>query len=98
MRAALILSAEDFVRDMGWDSPAGVSTLPASAEQTLPFAADEKANGILTLIRQNEGVHVNQLVALAGMPVYQLLPILVQLELDHLVIALPGGKYRAVET
>ncbi|MDR1938681.1 MAG: DNA-processing protein DprA [Tannerellaceae bacterium] len=94
-KAGLITCAADFISAMCWDIPAAPNgRLPVQAE--LPFPGNEDNNRILTLLREKEEMHINQLAIEMDMPVYKLSGILFELEMDGLIKAIPGSAYKPV--
>ncbi|MDR3129646.1 MAG: DNA-processing protein DprA [Tannerellaceae bacterium] len=94
-KAGMILSAEDLVSALSWDTSFVV--IPPSEAPTLPFS-DDDAGHLLALIHQHGEVYINELAHLASMPIYQLSSLLCDLETKNFIVGLPGGKYRIAKT
>ena len=94
--AALICSAEDLVKAMGWDASSQSPT--AVQKQLFPemdLTSEEKA--VMDILRESEnGVQIDSLVYLTDIPVGRLRSMLFNLEMKGLVQPLPGGCYRVV--
>lgn len=92
-KAALIQSAEDFVRAMGW-MPAAQSEKPEAVQRDLfPELTEEESNVVGILSRQGD-LHINTLVVEANLPVNRMTALLFELEMKGVVKALVGGVYR----
>ena len=94
-KAALIESADDFLRMMIWD------TLNQTAVQTeMPLSMEDLTNNerivIDKLQEQEDGMQINYIVQETRMPYPQVSSTLMMLEMKGLVRSLPGGIYRAV--
>ena len=92
-KAALIQSAEDFVRAMQW-MPAAQEVKPETVQRTLfPELTEEESNVVRILSRQGD-LHINTLVVEANLPVNRMTTLLFELEMKGVVKALVGGVYR----
>jgi DNA processing protein len=94
-KAALITSAADLALALGWETPHNRWKKPV-VEPRLPFPGDETYEPVLSILRENREIHINQLATTTGMPVNQLTSLLFELELNDRVKVLPGGIYRWV--
>ena len=94
-RASLILSAEDFVNDMGWDSS---HKKPKEAVQRGLFLdlSDEEKNIVDLLQETPEGIQINTLLVKANIPIHRMSPLLFELEMKGVVRALAGGIYQLI--
>jgi DNA processing protein len=93
-KAGLITDANDLITALCWDIQPKQRMLP---EQTqLLFAGNEEQNRILQLFAEKEEVHINTLATEMDLPVYQLSAILLELEMDGYIKAVPGNSYRLV--
>jgi len=91
-KAALVESAGDIIRAMGWQ-PSGTKKVI----QPLLFnelSDDEQA--ILTLLRQNDSLQINQLTLKLKVPVEKLFSLLIELEFKGYVRCLPGSVYKSI--
>ena len=95
-KAALIQSAEDLVRAMGW-MPAASSGKPEAVQRDLfPELTEEESCVVRILSRQGD-LHINALVVEANLPVNRMTALLFELEMKGVVKALVGGVYRLLE-
>jgi len=92
-RAALLLSAEDFVQDMGWVT-AGQQNTPIQRELFPQLNPDEMA--IFFALKNTEGKHMNQLTVETNLPVGRLSSLLFDMEMRGIVKMLSGGLYKIV--
>lgn len=87
--AQLCESADDVISAMGW------TARPQEGEQQQLFrelSPEEEA--VLGYLRQNGDGQINTLTAHTGIPVGRLMGMLMELEMDGLVMAVPGSRYR----
>lgn len=88
--ASLITSAEDLVSAMRWET----ITPKCNAMQMQMFAdITPKEMPIINYLQQNNETHINVLCNALGMPMSQLMSILIELEFKGAIISLPGAKY-----
>lgn len=94
-KAALIESADDFLRMMMWDT-----LNPAAVQTAIPLSADDLTDNERTVIEklneQEDGMQINYIVQETRLPYPQVSSTLMMLEMKGLVRSLPGGIYRAV--
>lgn len=94
-RASLILSAEDFVNAMGWNSTHRKPKEAAQRELFLDLSEEEK--NIVNLLQETpEGIQINTLVVKANIPINRMSPLLFELEMKGVVRALAGGIYQLI--
>lgn len=92
--AALITSAEDFVKAAGWQPTADPQV---AVQRTLFIDLSPEEERVMNLLRNAEdGMQVNQLVVDCDIPFNRLTSILFTLEMKGIVRALPGAVYRAL--
>ncbi|MBQ7191713.1 MAG: DNA-processing protein DprA [Paludibacteraceae bacterium] len=91
-KAALITSANDLVRAMMWQA----NTEPVQTEiATLLEGMTDEESQIINLLQQNEdGVHVNNILAEMSLNYSQLISTLTMMEMKGWVKSMPGGVYR----
>lgn len=95
-KAGLITCAADLVASLGWETEE--KRPPAGRQKTLPlFDLTSGEQQITSLLKEHGALQVNQLARLSELPVWQLAPVLFDLEMKGAVKALPGGRYRAEE-
>lgn len=94
-KAALITSATDFVRAMGWDSdaPKAHSDHAKEAEQELfpTLSADEMA--IIKVLKKQNNLQINTLSVQTSLPIATLTAVLFELEMKGIVKPIAGGCY-----
>lgn len=92
-RASLILSAEDFVKAMGWTHPDDKPNAIVQRELFPELSEDERK--VVDLLRQTpEGIQINALVVGANIPINRMSALLFELEMKGVVRAMAGGVYR----
>jgi DNA processing protein len=91
-KAGLITCANDLIMAMNWDIPAASKPEPVQTECL--FSENEDNNRILHLLREKKELHINQLAIATNIPVYQLSSILFDMEMEGLVKAIPGNRYK----
>lgn len=91
-KAALIQSAEDFVRAMGW-MPVGQEHKPQAVQRNLfpELTADEEC--VVRILSRQGDLHINTLVVEADIPVNRMSSMLFELEMKGVVRAMVGGVY-----
>lgn len=96
--AALITSAEDFVRAMGWEDDALLQKTKAQGiERNLfPDFTDEE-QVIINLLDKSNDLQANIITVKTGMPISKVTALLFQLELKGAVRHLAGGMYHLLK-
>ena len=89
-KARIVLSAEDVVRELGWDLRPKM-TRPVQPRKEIPLTADEQ--GLLGCFRSNDPLSVAQLQELCGLDPGALSVLLMGLELSGAVHKQPGNLY-----
>jgi len=90
-KAALLVSAEQFIEQMGWNS--SKNAIKPRQQVLFPdLSPDEQA--IYDLLALEENIHVNDLSAKAEIPVSQLFYMLLEMEMKGIIEPLPGGQYK----
>lgn len=93
-RASILLSAEDFVKDMGWNT--GNRKREEIQRQLFPELNEEEQKVMELLKESDEGVQINVLVVKADIPINRMSTLLFELEMKGVVRALAGGMYRII--
>lgn len=88
--AALITSAADFAEAMGWTRPEAKQ--PIQRKLFPELTAEQEA--ICKTLQGNDGKQINQIVVESNLPIQKVSALLFDLEMDGLVKALAGGRYR----
>ena len=92
--AALISSAEDFVKAMGWyDDSIRKQALAKGIERELFPDLSPEEQKIVNLLQQTNDLQLNILSVKTGIPISQITALLFQLEMKGVVKALAGGMY-----
>lgn len=87
--AHLTESADDIIAAMGW------KCRPTEGEQPRLFPEiSPQQQLVIDHLRQNGEAQINTLTAKLGMPVGQLMALLVEMEFNGLLLSLPGARYR----
>ncbi|MEG1838422.1 MAG: DNA-processing protein DprA [Bacteroidaceae bacterium] len=91
-KAALIRSAEDFVKAMCWDTDNKPATTPVQ-RQLFPDLTDEEQN-IVTILQKEGDKQINSLVVETNIPINRMTAALFTLEMKGVVKTLAGGMYQ----
>jgi len=92
--AALITSADDFVKAMGWEvDTVRKQVLAGGVERQLfpDITPDEQK--IVSLLQQTNDLQLNILSVKTGIPIHSMTALLFQLEMKGVVKAMAGGMY-----
>ncbi|RYD59036.1 MAG: DNA-protecting protein DprA [Sphingobacteriales bacterium] len=87
--AAMITKADDLIEMMGW---ATVKKKPVQKQLFLDLSPDEQK--ILELLQRHESIHADELLHTTGIANAMLPALLLGLEMQGLIRALPGKQYR----
>ncbi len=91
-RAQLVINADDILKVMNWSN-----TTDEGAQGTLPLILDPVQQRIVDYITySSEATSLDRISADLDIPIAQLLPILVDLDFNGVLLALPGNRYRLV--
>ena len=92
-KAALIQTAEDFVKAMCWDTEKqSLTPLPVQRELFVDLSDEERK--VAEILRQEGNQHINALTVAANIPVHKMNAILFELEMKGIVRILAGGMYQ----
>ena len=92
-RASLILSAQDFVEAMGWNS----GVVPKAVQRELfPDLSDEERKVVETIQQTTDGIQINTLVVETNIPIQHISSLLFDLEMKGVIRALAGGVYKLI--
>ena len=93
-RAALIQSAEEFVKAMCWDTG---NVLPQPIQRQLfPDLTEEEEQIARTLQASPDGLPINELAMASTLPVNKLSALLFEMEIKGVIQALPGNRYKTL--
>jgi DNA processing protein len=92
--AALMQSADDFVKAMGWEGDARMAKAQNDGIQPdlFPDLTDEE-EVIVGVLQRNNDLQINMLATQANLPVNRVAAILFELEMKGIVRTLAGGVY-----
>lgn len=91
-KAGLILSADDFVKAMCWDSKENVTPVAVQRQLFVDFTEEEQS--VVDILQKNGNSHINSLVVEADIPVNKMNAILFELEMKGIIRVLAGGIYQ----
>ena len=91
--ASLIMSAEDLVSAMRWET-----ITPKSDAKQMQIFADiaPEEQSIINYLQENQETHINVLCNALSMPMSQLMSTLIELEFKGVITSLPGAKYTLI--
>ena len=96
-KAALILSAEDFVKAMSWDLSLTHKQTPQAIQRQLFLDLSPEEEALVAALRPHrDGLQINLLVVEADIPINRASALLFELEMKGVVKALAGGVYKVV--
>lgn len=90
-KAGLIESAEDLVRIMGWELN---EIRKPSPQPALPISLNEEEEKIVSSMRDQGNLYLDEISSMSGIPMSKAGPILLHLEFTGIVKSLPGKLYR----
>ncbi|MCE2616124.1 DNA-processing protein DprA [Phocaeicola oris] len=93
-KAALITSAKDFIKAMGWDEHE--KKPPIIQRQLFPDLSEQEQHIVEKLQNTPEGMQINTLVIETNIPVNQISVHLFELEMKGVIRTLAGGVYQLV--
>ena len=91
-KAALVQSAEEFVKTMGWAS-AEPAAKAAGIQRNLFLELTDEEELVVRILTHQGDLHINALVVEADIPVNRMSALLFELEMKGVVKALVGGVY-----
>lgn len=91
-KAALVQSAEDFVRAMSW-MPAGQEHKLQAVQRNLFPELTAEEEGVVHILSRQGDLHINTLVVETDIPVNRMSSLLFELEMKGVVKAMVGGLY-----
>lgn len=92
-KASLLLSAEDFVKAMDWNtsSPTGK---PTAVQRDLFPDLSEEEQRVVDLLTQRGNLQINTLVVETDIPIHKMTALLFELEMKGMIRVLAGGMYQ----
>ena len=91
-KASLLLSAEDFVKAMGWNE--GNNPKPQAVQRSLFLDLTDDEQRIVNILQKQGDQQINTLVVEADIPIHKMSGLLFELEMKGVVKALAGGMYK----
>lgn len=89
-RAVAVTSARDIVESVGWK----VESAPAVRQRSLfPELTPEQQHIMTALDGRADPLHIDEITRLCGMPVYAVMSLIAEMEVDGMVIRWPGNRY-----
>ena len=89
--AVLVRDASDIIEACGWTPRPTVGT-----QQELPIEIDADRRRIIDFIRKCPDATVNDMCSALGIPFARLSSLMFEMEMEDLLVSLPGGKYGIV--
>ncbi|MBD5216223.1 MAG: DNA-protecting protein DprA [Bacteroidales bacterium] len=87
-QAIILRDADDLIASLGWETRPVEGT-----QQTLDFPLTDEQTKIVEFIRTNPAATVNDMCVALAMPYSALSSTLFQMEMEDLIISLPGSRY-----
>lgn len=87
-QAIILRDADDLIAALGWEPRSTEGT-----QHTLEFPLTEEQSRIVDFIQQNPSATVNDMCVALASPYSALSATLFQMEMEDLIISLPGGRY-----
>lgn len=98
-KAALITSADDFVRAMGWQADAQLATARRTGiERTLFPELTTEEQAVADILAKDNDLQLNTLSATAGIAVGRLAAVMFSLEMKGVVKCRAGGVYHLIRS
>jgi DNA processing protein len=91
-KAGLITCADDLIEAMSWDLPEKKAPSPVQIE-LFPHE-NEDINRICAILKEKKELHINELTVELDMPVFKLSPLLFEMEMEGIIKAIPGNRYK----
>ena len=92
-KAMLLTDAEELIEVMGWEEkPKSLKEKRSQREIFIELSKDEKA--IIDLLNEKETVHIDELNIRSGLSSSSIAVAILNLELQNVIISLPGKIYR----
>ncbi|MDR0750555.1 MAG: DNA-processing protein DprA [Tannerellaceae bacterium] len=92
-KAGLITCANDLIEAMSWDLPGKKALPPVQTELFTHENENDDVNRICAILKEKGQLHINELTRELDMPVFKLSSLLVVMEMDGIIKAIPGSRY-----
>ncbi|MDR1880970.1 MAG: DNA-processing protein DprA [Tannerellaceae bacterium] len=93
-KAELITCAADLISSIGWDVERKTLFSPPPMPSLFAGKENDDHHRVITLLREKNELHINQLAVEMDMPVHRLSTLLFELEMNNAVKAMPGSMYK----
>jgi DNA processing protein len=93
-KATMLLSAEDLVLSMGWDTPSNAPKKKSNVQRNLFPELTEEERQIVAILERQGDLQINTIVVEADIPVRRMTSILFDLEMKGVIRVLAGGVYQ----
>ena len=94
-KAGLIENAADLLEAMHW-AEGGQGNKASTQQRQLTFALSEDEQKIYTLLNEKPELEIDKLVALTAMNTSVLAAILLEMEMNGIIVSLPGKRYKLI--
>ena len=98
-KAVLMQSAKDILLELGYSTNGEIdlfSHTPKEKGAGIRFMPTPEQKALLEVFQKANPVSVDFLQAQSGKPVHEMLPLLLQLEIDGIIKSLPGNRYEQI--
>jgi DNA processing protein len=93
-KAALLISAEEFVKAMRWNDC--TTARPKAVQRTLFPDLSPEEQRVAEVLRSRDGLQINTLVVETNIPINKMTTLLFEMEMKGVVRVLAGGMYKLV--
>ena len=98
-KAVLLQSAKDILLELGYSTNGEIDLFPHTPKEKgagIRFMPTPEQKALLEVFQKANPVSVDFLQAQSGKPVHEMLPLLLQLEIDGIIKSLPGNRYEQI--
>ena len=95
-KARIYTSPDDLITAMNWDQPEQAGRTGKSNASLLSHQFTEEESQVVALLRQQNDLHIDDLSWKSQIPMGRLASLLLNLEFQGIIRALPGKKYQVV--
>ncbi len=89
-KAILLTDAKQLAEDLGWQKP----TVKKKAQRELFILLSDEEQTVVTILKEKENVHIDELYLQSGLSSSAVAAAILNLELQNLVLSLPGKMYK----
>ncbi|HEX7904091.1 MAG TPA: DNA-processing protein DprA [Chitinophagaceae bacterium] len=91
-KATLLTEAKELVELMGWEEKSRKSTARAQKEFFIELSQEEKI--VINILKEKDGVHIDELNYKSGLSSSAVAAAMLNLELQNVILSLPGKIYQ----